>query len=247
MPVCRKASFAYPLRTAFMKRFGQLTSRSGAARVLLLVQLLATVGALGWVPGNLAKLAVMLLVWPIGFGRIAASELAAMAAVNLLFVTMNQAALKRGIFAFSHPDFLGMPIYEYLMWGFYTLHTVRFVNGAAPHGRRIAAVVAAVLFAAPFATIAEPGLLLLVSAAALAAAVAVFHQRMDLAYAAYMATLGAMIEYVGVSTGQWHYPGQHYGGVPLWSLTMWAGVGLFTRRLVVPLLQRRGHDPAGVC
>ena len=48
---------------------------------------------------------------------------------------------------------------------------------------------------------------------------------MDVAYAGYMAALGALIEYVGVWTGQWHYPGQHFGGVPLWFLPMWAGVG----------------------
>jgi hypothetical protein len=51
-----------------------------------------------------------------------------------------------------------------------------------------------------------------------------------------MAALGALIEYVDVWTGQWHYPGHPYGGVPLWFVTMWAGVGLFARRLILPLL-----------
>jgi hypothetical protein len=35
---------------------------------------------------------------------------------------------------------------------------------------------------------------------------------------------------------QWHYPGQPWGGVPLWLFTLWAGFGLFTRRLILPLL-----------
>jgi len=72
----------------------------------------------------------------------------------------------------------------------------------------------------------------------LAVALAAFHQRLDLAYAGYMILVGALVEYTGVWSGQWGYPGDPPGGVPLWFLTMWGGVGLFTRRLVVPLLHR---------
>jgi uncharacterized membrane protein YoaT (DUF817 family) len=96
---------------------------------------------------------------------------------------------------------------------------------------------AAIAFALPFATIADANLLLAVSGTVLMGCLIVFHEPMDLAYAGYMAALGALIEYVGVGTGQWHYPQPQYGGVPLWFLTMWAGVGLFTRRLVLPLLR----------
>jgi hypothetical protein len=209
-----------------------------------LAQLGATIAVLGWVPGNLTKPVLMGLIWLIGFGRVAAAEWALMAAVNLLFVVMNLAALKRGIFAFDHPDLLGMPVYEFLMWGFYVLHAIRLIDGAPPRGRAIIALTAAVVFAATFATIAAPVLLLLVSGAVLTVAVALFHERMDLAYAGYMAALGAVVEHVGVSTGQWHYPGQPCGGVPLWFLTMWAGVGLFTRRLVVPLAAVRRQGSA---
>jgi hypothetical protein len=73
-------------------------------RYRLFCQVLATVATLGWVPGNAAKLVTMVVVWGLGFGVIRAAELVAMAAVNLIFVLMNQAALKQGIFAFDHPD-----------------------------------------------------------------------------------------------------------------------------------------------
>jgi hypothetical protein len=210
---------------------------SARRRCVLLAQLLATAAALAWIPGNWAKLLVMLVVWGLGFGRLKRAELLAMAAVNLLFVGMNSAALKRGIFAFEHPDFLRMPVYEFLMWGFYTLHTIRFLDGPAPQSRLLQTVLAAAAFSLPFGTIADPGLLLAASATVLLICLALFHERMDLIYAAYMAALGALIEYVGVTTGQWHYPGPPWGGVPLWFLTMWAGIGLFTRRLVSPLLR----------
>ena len=81
----------------------------------------------------------MLVIWGLGFGAIRAAELVAMTAVNLIFVLMNQAALRQGIFAFDYPDFLGMPAYEFLTWGFYTLHTMRFLNGAPPAGGRLIA------------------------------------------------------------------------------------------------------------
>ncbi len=219
-----------------MSVLGYLTLAYHSRRPLLVIQLLVTIAILAWVPTNPLKLAAMLLVWRFGFGPIARAELLAMAAVNLLFILMNSAALKRGIFVFDHPDMLRMPVYEFLMWGFYTLHTIRFLGGPAPANQWLLVLAAATGFALPFATIADATLLFAVSGSVVLACLIAFRQPMDLAYAAYMAGVGALIEYVGAGTGQWHYPQQHYGGVPLWFLTMWAGVGLFTRRLVLPLL-----------
>jgi hypothetical protein len=178
----------------------------------------------------------MLVIWGLGFGAIRAAELVAMAAVNLIFVLMNQAALRQGIFAFDCPDFLGMPAYEFLTWGFYTLHTMRFLNGPPPAGRWITAVVATGAFALLFGTITDPNALFLASAFMLVVLFAMYHEPMDLAYAGYLAIVGQLVEHVGEATRQWHYPGQPWSGVPLWLLTLWAGIGLFTRRLVLPLL-----------
>jgi hypothetical protein len=102
--------------------FDRLTEREWREKLVLLLQLLATAAALGWVPDNRAKLAVMLVIWAAGFQRAGLAEIIMMGFVNLLFVGMNTAALARGIFRFDHPDLLGMPIYEFAMWGFYTLH-----------------------------------------------------------------------------------------------------------------------------
>jgi hypothetical protein len=180
----------------------------------------------------------MVVVWLLGFGRIRGAELVAMAAINLLFVLMNQAALKQGIFAFDHPDFLGMPAYEFLTWGFYSLHTIRFLNGPPPQGRRTIVLVATGAFAVPFGTITDSTLLFLASATLLVVFFAMYHEPMDFAYAGYMAVVGELVEHVGEATGQWHYPGQPWGGVPLWLLPLWAGIGLFTRRLVLPLVRQ---------
>src|SRR5215472_16100141 len=150
----------------------------------------------------------MVVIWGLGFRRVRTAELAAMAAVNLLFVVMNQAALKQGIFAFDLPDLLGMPAYEFLTWGFYTLHTIRFLNGAPPQGRWINVLIATVAFAVPFGTIADSDVLFLASASMLVVLFAMYHELMDLAYAGYLAVVGELVEHVGEATGQWHYLAQ---------------------------------------
>jgi len=224
--------------------FDRLTEREWREKVVLLLQLLATAAILGWVPDNRAKLAVMLVIWAAGFRRVSLAEIIMMGLVNLLFVGMNTAALARGTFRFDHPDLFVIPIYEFAMWGFYTLHALRMIGGSPPRDKRIAAVILAGIFAVPFATIGDPLHLLLASSVALAACLIVFHDAMDWGHAVYMAALGVLIEYIGVWTGQWHYPGQPYGGVPLWFVTMWAGVGLFARRLILPLLCSGGQISA---
>lgn len=210
-------------------------------RIRLLFQLVGTAVALGWVPGNAAKLITMAIIWLIGFGYISWRELLVMFAINGLFLVMNLGALRQGVFQFSYPDVLGLPVYEYFMWGFYVLHTFRFWQLPHPRGSLVRALIMAVLFALPFSTIADAGLLFLATAGVLAASFALFHEPADFAYAGYMVVVGALIEYVGVGTGQWHYPSPPYGGVPFWFVTMWCGVGLFSRRLFLPLFCAGGR------
>jgi hypothetical protein len=159
-------------------------------------------------------------------------------AACLFFTGMNAASLGQGIFAFTDPDVLGMPVYELFMWGFYLLHTKRLLDGSVPQGRRSAVWILALLYSAAFATIPDAPLLLAVTGALLVIGLALFHEPLDLAYTGYMILLGAAIEYTGVHSGQWHYPGDPLCGVPFWFVTLWGGVGLFLRRLVLPILSR---------
>jgi len=203
-----------------------------------MLQLLATLAVLAWLPGNALKLVAFLAIWALGFGRVSRPELLLMLGINVLFVLMNLGALRQGVFRFNRPDALGMPMYEFVMWGFYILNALRFLDGWPPQGGRWAAIGLAAVFALPFSTVGDATALTLVSGAILAVCLALYHEPMDLAYVSYMIAMGAMIEYVGVGTGQWVYPGSD--GVPLWFVTMWGGVGLFSRRLLLPLLFRDG-------
>lgn len=212
-------------------------------RIALLLQLAATAAVLGWLPGNLAKLATMVVIWGAGFGLISGRELMIMAGVNLLFSVMDLGALHNGVFRFRHPDLLGLPIYEFFMWGFYTLHGLRFIDRAPAKPRLVPALILAILFAIPFATITHPIMLFYASSIVLIASLAVLREPVDFAYTGYLIAVGCVIEYVGVWTGQWAYPGAPPGGVVLWFIPMWGGVGLFTGRLLAPLIGR--HPPAG--
>ena len=211
-------------------------------RARLLLQIPATLAILAWLPGNGAKLLALLLVWWLGFGRIHRREAAFYVAMCLFFSGMNLLSLRQGILAFHSPDLLGMPWYEFFMWGFYLLHSWRLLDGGAPSGPRWPAWALALLYAAAFGGIVDAHMLLQATAALLGAGLLLFHARLDLAYTGYVLLLGAAVEYTGVHSGQWQYPGAPPGGVPLWFVTLWGGVGLFMRRLMVPLLQTQAAD-----
>jgi hypothetical protein len=204
-------------------------------RAILFFQLLGTAAAIGWIPGNFAKLAALLVVWAIGFRRLSRADLALMVAVNAIFIAANSGALRHHIFRFLHSDLMDMPVYEYFMWGFYVLHTIRFVAGRCPPLRLFPTLITAAIFAATFALIRDADFLFFAPATVLVLAVPLYDEREDLAYIGYMIFIGALIEYVGTGTGQWAYPGTPYGGVPAWFVTMWGGVGFFTRHLLLPL------------
>lgn len=209
---------------------------------LLTGQLFGTLLILALVPTNLGKLAALLAWWALTFRHITRPELIMVILACGFFTLMNAMSLKQGIFAFTDPDLLGMPIYELTMWGFYLLHTKRLLNGPAPQGRQLIVWTLALLYSAAFGAIPDQTLLLVVTAVLLVIGLILFHEPLDLAYVGYMILLGAAIEYTGVLSGQWAYPSDPIGGVPLWFITLWGGVGLFLRRLVLPILAR--YEPA---
>jgi uncharacterized membrane protein YoaT (DUF817 family) len=204
-----------------------------------LLQLLGTVVVLGWMPDNRVKLAMMIVIWAIGFGRLSLTELASAAVVNLLFITMDEGALRQGIFLFRHPDAIGLPVYEFFMWSFYILHAVRLLDGPKASPRCIPlALGLAVVFSLCFSVITDPVWLVMAAGTVLAVTLGFFHEPSDIAFVVYLTAMGALVEYIGVQSGQWSYPNAPWGGVPLWSFAMWGGIGLYSRRILVPLIRR---------
>jgi hypothetical protein len=210
--------------------------RPAAARGRLALQLFLTLLILALVPGGWLKLGAFLLVWAATFRGLSLRELGVYAAVSALFAVMDIMAVRQGVFRFTSPDYLGLPVWEFGMWGFYVLHTVRMLDGPPPAGPLWKVLALAALFALPFVTLADQQALLLASALLFAVALGFFHEPADLRYVGYMIAVGAVVEYLGVWSGQWSYPANPPGGVAFWFVTMWGGIGLFTRRLLLRLL-----------
>lgn len=211
-------------------------------RLTVLLQVPFALVIVASLPGNWTKLAALLVLWALTFRNLNRAEWVMYAAACGFFTAMNALSLQQGIFAFTDPDVLGMPVYELFMWGFYLLHVKRLLDGPVPISlptRAWRVWILALLYASAFATISDPSKLLAVTAALLMTGLLLFHERLDLAYVGYMVLLGAAFEYTGVLSGQWTYPGNPPGGVPPWFITLWGGVGLFLRRLVLPLLSQR--------
>lgn len=207
-----------------------------SGRPILVLQLLGTLAAVAFVPSNPGKTIVLLVLWAVTFRRVERVEVVLFVAACAVFTTMNALALDRGVFFFTQPDLLGMPAYELVMWGFYLVHTRRMLGGTAPPARWRTTVPAAVLFAACFAVLPDQRSLLVGASLVLVLMLVLSHDRLDMAYVAYMVALGAAVEFTGVLCGQWGYPGDPPLGVPLWFIAMWGGVGWLLRRLVLPAL-----------
>lgn len=204
--------------------------------LLLFLQVPAALGIIAFVPTNLGKLAALVVLWVLTFRKLSKPESIFYAAVCVFFTAMNAASLKQGIFAFTSPDVLGMPVYELFMWGFYLVHLKRVLGGPAPESKRWVIWMLALLYSAAFGTIPDAKLLLAVTSVLLVTGLVLYHEPLDLAYTGYLVLLGAAFEYTGTYFGEWHYPGDTLGGVPLWFVTLWGGVGFFMRRLILPML-----------
>ena len=78
--------------------------------LLLLLQVPLVMAILAFVPTNLGKLGALLVLWALSFGRLTRVEAVFFAVVCVFFTGMNAASLAQGIFAFTEPDLLRMPV-----------------------------------------------------------------------------------------------------------------------------------------
>jgi hypothetical protein len=207
-------------------------------------RLALTYAILFLVPGAMLKTGLLLTLWIAAFAPWKKSDAALFIGSSALFTVMNTASIHRGLFKFAAPNFLGLPYWEFFLWGFWVLHTHRIADGPpAPRpGRWEWSLV--ILFALSFVLFQSATAVLLASGAVLAAALARWHAADDGRHVAHMLLIGTLLEYPGVALGLWSYPDPPVGGVPPWYATMWGGIGLFLRRWAVPLATRLNGTPA---
>lgn len=203
-------------------------------RARALIQILGTLGVLGWVPGNGLKTALLVALWGLTWGHVRRGTLAVFFMCVLLFTTMDALAVRRGVFVFAQPNVWGLPIWETLMWAFFTYHFHHMIRGASPRFD-VRVLPLAVLFSMCFGIFHTHLPLLIATGSVVALSLLLFHDPLDLIYAGYAVVVGTAVEYLGVARGLWHYPGSPPGGVPFWYIPMWGGIGLYMRRLGLPL------------
>lgn len=213
--------------------------RFSTSRWLLWLQVAATLGILAASPSNAVALGSVLLLWALSTPHLTRDELVLWGGTCLVMSAMDVMAIRNGVFAFSSPDVLGLPFWEYPMWGYWAVHGKRVLRleGQAPGGWPIGLFV--ILFAAAFPLSPTSEVLFISTSALLLAALARFHTREDLTVTGYFIGLGAVVESVGVGTDLWSYPGHTMLGFPLWFAPMWGGIGLIVHRLVLPLVRSR--------
>jgi hypothetical protein len=215
-------------------------------RVILMLQAVAALAVIATVRAGWSEALLLAAIWLLPHGRLAPREIALFVGANALFVVMDASAIRSGTFAFSRPSLLGLAPYEPVMWGGYLLHVHRFwraewAPAARPSRARVAVVcAAAAAFGACFSLIHDGAWLFGASSAAIVIGIAFGGSRAPLRAAAHMALLGAAVEWVGVSAGEWTYPREPALAIPAWFLPMWAGVGFFFASLIFPLI--RGHE-----
>lgn len=186
------------------------------------------------IPNGLVSLAACLLWWSLvpWTPRLAV----AWTALAALFALLDLGAVRAGVFAFARPDLLGLPWWEFLVWGCWVLGGLGLIPAAAPARPRWPAFLCAALFAAPFLAVADPWWLTALALAGLAPGLVLHHRSADLVHLAGFALIGLVVELTGVLAGVWSYPQAGALVIPPASLVMWAGIGLFAHRLVRPWL-----------
>jgi hypothetical protein len=209
------------------------------SRYWLIAQLAGVLVILAWMPTNLGKTLALAALWAVTFGRLSRYEIIIYCLVCPLAV-MDILAIQNGIFVFERPDFFGMPLYEFFLWGFYIVHTNRMFPGSVPKNHPFVWILA-LAFSSSFLFPLPSNLLLFIASGVLILTLILFHEPLDLAFCGYLILWGALFEYTGVWSHEWSYPGNPPGGVPLWFIPMWGGIGFFCRRLMLPIAARLAH------
>jgi hypothetical protein len=214
-------------------------------RSLAAAQITFTLAVLAFVPGNFAKLALLLIGWILTFRQLTRKEWMAVIAINIIFVLNDIGAIKNGFFLFNEPDALGLPVWEFFMWGFYLLHLARLFPPKQIPVVDVKVIVLAVVFSVLFAVVPDRSLLLALTVLVLTITLGLYRCREDFIYCAYMMLIGIAFEFVGIYFRLWSYPERNYWTALLQFEVMWGASGVFFRRLLIGWLYSENLVQAG--
>jgi hypothetical protein len=207
-------------------------------KILSVLALLVTLAVLRSVDRSLFAAAVLLPLWFIIYRPWSRVEIASFTIATVFMLIQDYSMGKSGGSSFKQQDVLLMPWYEPFLWGFYYINMKRFIgegdNTPVLDKRSLFGLLVTALVFPLFSR--SSGLLLLTTIGSTAILFIMFHDLLDLYFAAYALGLGFVVELFGVSSGLWSYPPQpDFMGIPYWCATMWLSAGILGRRFLFPL------------
>ncbi len=208
------------------------------------IQFVGTLILLVTIPDNLIKTFLLLGWWFLTFQPLEKKEWILFLLGNISFSILDWISLKHGLFQFLTPNLGPMPYFEFFMWGYYSLFAWRILKEKIQIPAEIEPKVSLLnlVFTGLFMTQSHSNPLLFGSGIILAISIFFYHDKDDLKSMSLFLLIGTIIEVVGIQFKIWTYPEPHLFGLPLWFITMWAGAGLFWRRIFLVMVGLKGDS-----
>ena len=166
------------------------------------------------------------------YGAFTKEEMYLFIGVNLFFTFMNYMSIINGIFAFTQPDLIGLPWYEFFMWGIYVIHLKRiteifFKDEFKAYQTSLVDFVCVGLVIVVFSLCKDKS------------SVTIFPLIINIFYLFakkskfitcsyfYFIAIGGILELVGTNGGQWTYPQPDFYGVPFWYVNVFGSFAIY--------------------
>lgn len=204
---------------------------------IALLQLTTLFFCLSEINNNFTILIVLTTVAILTFKKLSCTEWVAYFICSLLFAFADIGAIKNNFFIFNQPDYFGLPIWEFFIWGFYFLHAHRFIKPNYPRHIELKTILFASGFMLLFSLPIGRELQLTLTSILLLITVTFHHSKSDLQFLFYFIFMGAAVEYFGLVANKWHYPNSSIYTASMQFVVMWAGCGVYFNRLLGPYLK----------
>ncbi len=203
-------------------------------RTRLILGLIITLLTLVFINSNIIQTIIFLITWSASFYPIKKDDLFFFSLICLIFIPQDILAISHGVFTFNDPDILGLPIWQFLMWGYWLFFSIRFIKQSSDQKIRFITIILLLIFSLCFTVSTEQTFILARSTIIIIIIFFFHHSKLDFAYFFVMIFLGTIVELLGIYTEIWLYPDNIY---PLWSINMWGGIGIFLNNFKKPIYQ----------
>ncbi len=203
-----------------------------------LLQLFITLLIIVLSPNNIIALIALLIWWKISFKRLTKTESLFFIISSIIYIVGDIGAIKNGFFKFNKPDFLGLPYWEFVAWGFWFLHVHRTVKVTYPKNIYPIIYPTAFIFFLSFSVIKDQTILMSLHTIILLGLIIYQFKYDKLFYALYMCSISIIVELIGIHFNLWQYPQGLNAQVFFQFCLLWTNSILFYYFIAGPFLER---------